>query len=81
MYCGILLWGSYLVLFRIKDVVLRQILAIFIGAVLGFLINGYAGQCIEQSPTNIFIYSLLAFVMNGPYIDKQLSKENNNYIL
>ena len=81
MYSGILLWGSYLVLFRLNNFYLRQILAIFLGAVLGFLINGYAGQCIEQPPTNIFIYSLLAFVMNGPYIDKQLSKENNNYIL
>ena len=76
-----ILWGSYLVLFKIKNKYFRQILASFLGAVFGILLNGYAGECIVQPPTNLLIPALLAFVMNGPYIDKQLSKENNNYIL
>ena len=81
MYACIILWGSYLIFFKIKNNILRQILAGFIGAVFGLLLNGYAGECITQPPTNLLIPALLAFVMNGPYIDKQLSKENNNYIL
>ncbi|MBO5381964.1 MAG: O-antigen ligase family protein [Bacteroides sp.] len=81
MYACIILWGSYLVFFKIKNNILRQILACFLGTVFGILLNGYAGECITQPPTNLLIPALLAFVMNGPYIDKQLSKENNNYIL
>lgn len=81
MYAIMILWGSYLVLFKVKNKALSQILAVFLGVVLGFIINAYAGQSFEQHPTTTIIAILLAFVMNGPYIDKQLSKENNNYIL
>ncbi len=81
MYACILIWGSYLTLFRIKNERLRQITAIFVGAVFGLLLNGYAGEGIGLAPTNLLIPALLAFVMNSPHIDKQLSKENNNYIL
>lgn len=81
MYACMLTWGSYLTLFKVKNKRLRQIMAIFVGTIFGLLLNGYAGECIGQPPTNLLIPALLAFVMNGPYIDKQLSKENNNYIL
>lgn len=75
MYIAMLLWGSYIILFRVKDNRLRQILAGFLGAVFGLLINGYAGECIGQAPTNLLLVALLAFVMNGSYIDKQLQRE------
>lgn len=81
MYMIMLAWASYLTIFRIINKNLRQIMAIFIGVVFGLLVNGYAGQCIEFPPSNLLLVALLAFAMNGPHIDKQLSKENNNYIL
>ena len=81
MFMIMLAWASYLTIFRIKNKNLRQILAIFTGVVFGLLVNGYAGQCIELPPSNLLLVALLAFAMNGPHIDKQLSKENNNYIL
>lgn len=81
MYAIILLWGSYLTLFKIKDKSLRQIMAIFIGTAFGLLMNAYAGEGIGLPPTNLLLAALLAFAMNGPYIDKQLCNENNNYIL
>jgi hypothetical protein len=81
MFMIMLAWASYITLFRIRNRNLRQILAIFTGVVFGLLVNGYAGQCIEIPPSNLLLVALLAFVMNGPYIDKQLSNENNNYIL
>ena len=56
-------------------------MAAFIGTVFGILLNGYAGEGMGLPPTNLLLVALLAFAMNGPYIDKQLSKENNNYIL
>ena len=56
-------------------------MAIFVSTVFGLLLNGYAGEGIGLPPTNLLLVALLAFAMNGPYIDKQLSKENNNYIL
>ncbi len=81
MYACMLIWGSYLTLFKVKNNQLRQIIAAFIGAVFGILLNGYAGEGMGLAPTNLLLVALLAFAMNGPYIDKQLSKENNNYIL
>jgi len=81
MYVCMILWGSYLVLFKIKNKTLRQILAIYLGVIFGLLVNGYAGEAIGLPPTNLLLIALIAFVMNGPHIDKQLSKENNNYIL
>lgn len=81
MYMLMLAWASYLILFRITNQQLRQIMAAFIGTVFGILLNGYAGEGMGLAPTNLLLFALLAFVMNGPYIDKQLSKENNNYIL
>lgn len=81
MYMLMLAWASYLTLFRIQNNYLRQISAAFICAVFGMLLNGYAGEGIGLPPTNLLLVALLAFAMNGPYIDKQLSKENNNYIL
>jgi hypothetical protein len=81
MYMLMLAWASYLTLFRITNRQLRQIMAAFIGTVFGILLNGYAGEGMGLAPTNLLLVALLAFAMNGPYIDKQLSKENNNYIL
>lgn len=81
MFAIIILWGSYIVLFRIKDKTLRQILATFLGVVFGLLVNGYAGEAIGLPPTNLLLIALIAFVMNGAHIDKQLSNRNNNYIL
>lgn len=81
VYILMLAWASYLTLFKITNNQLRQIMAAFIGTIFGFLVNGYAGEAIGLAPTNLLLVALLAFAMNGPYIDKQLSKENNNYIL
>lgn len=81
MYMLMIAWASYLTIFRITNQQLRQIMAAFIGTVFGILLNGYAGEGMGLPPTNLLLVALLAFAMNGPYIDKQLSKENNNYIL
>lgn len=81
MYMLMLAWASYLILFRITNRQLRQVMAAFIGTVFGILLNGYAGEGMGLPPTNLLLVALLAFAMNGPYIDKQLTNENNNYIL
>ena len=46
--------------------------------VFGMWINGYVGEGMGQPPTNFVIVASLAFVMNGIYIDKKISKQNSN---
>lgn len=66
----------YIVLFRIKDKELRQQLAAFTCGVLGLMVAGYANDSIFQYPNNIITAVALAFVMNGPYIDRQLREQS-----
>lgn len=66
----------YIVLFRIKDKELRQQLAAFTSGVLGLMAAGYANDSIFQYPNNIITAVALAFVMNGPDIDRQLREQN-----
>ena len=72
MHAFWILSGCYIVLFRIQDKELRQQLAAFLCGILGLMAAGYANDSVFQYPNNIIVAVALAFVMNGPYIDKQL---------
>lgn len=75
MHAFWILTGCYIVLFRIKDKELRQQLAAFTCGVLGLMTAGYANDSIFQYPNNIITAVAIAFVMNGPYIDRQLREQ------
>lgn len=78
IYAVIFLRCCYLIMFRIQDSTLRQILAAFTCAAFGLTINGYAGEAIGLSPTNFLLTAILIFVMNGPYIEKQIAQQKLN---
>jgi hypothetical protein len=74
IYIMVLLRCCYIVMFRIKDKELRYTLAALMCGVFGMWLNGYVGQGMGMPPNNFLIAAALAFTLNGPYIDKQLSQ-------
>ena len=79
LYIGILafilIYSSYLLMFRIKNDQLRQILAALLCGVFGMWLSGYVGEGMGMQPNQFLITLFLAFVLNGPYMDKQLRKD------
>ena len=54
---------------------LRQILAALLCGVFGMWLSGYVGRGMGTQPNQFLIAMFLAFVLNGPYMDKQLRKD------
>lgn len=69
----VLLRCCFLIMFRVRNNELRQVLAALLCGVFGMWLNGYAGEAMGMPPNNFLIVAALAFVLNGPYIDKQLT--------
>lgn len=88
IHCAVLLQCCYNVLFRVKNRQLQQILAAFTCTVFGVWVSGYTSYSPGQPPINFLTPAMIAFVMNGAYIDKQLcsprqlvlTKQTNNAI-
>lgn len=72
----IILEGSRIVLFKIKNKQLRHIMAAFTCATLGIWASGYTGNNPDLPPTDFIIPAMMAFVMNGAVIDKELEQNN-----
>jgi hypothetical protein len=64
-------------MFRIKDKKLRHTLAALLCGVFGMWLNGYVGRGMGMPPNSFLIAASLAFVLNGPYIDSQLTDKKN----
>lgn len=75
---AILLRCCYLIMFRIKNKRLRHILAAMLSGVFGLWLNGYVGNGMGFQPGSTITAAFIAFILNGPQIDKVLSKRNDN---
>ncbi|RGV51597.1 O-antigen ligase domain-containing protein [Bacteroides intestinalis] len=73
----VILRCCYIVMFRIKNKELHHILAALTCGVFGIWVNGYTGEAMNTAPTDFLIVASLAFIMNGPYIDKQITQEKS----
>lgn len=72
---ALILYGSHIIVFRIQDKELRHTLAGLLCGVFGMWLNGYVGRGMGMPPSNVMIIAALAFIMNGPYMDRQISAE------
>jgi hypothetical protein len=70
VYLLILLRCCYVVMFLIHNQRLRLTMAALLSGVVGMLVNGYVGEAMGMPPNGFLIPAMLAFVLNGPYIDK-----------
>lgn len=73
--------GSRIVLFKIRDKQLRHTLAAFTCATLGIWASGYSGNNPGMPPTDFLLPAMMAFVMNGATIDRQLRTPNQSITL
>lgn len=78
IYAIIFCRGCYIIMFRIRNKELRNTLAALACGVFGIWINGYVGRGMSMTPSSLVIAVSLAFIMNGPYIDRQLQDKKNN---
>ncbi|MDR0961032.1 MAG: O-antigen ligase family protein [Mediterranea sp.] len=70
-YVIVLIRCCYIVMFRIRNQQIQLILAALLSGVFGMLVSGYAGEAMSLPPNNFLIPAMLAFVLNGPYIEKK----------
>lgn len=68
----VLLRCCYLIMFKIKNNQLRQILAALICGVFGIWLNGYVGRGMGMYPSSFIITIFIVFSLNGIYMDKKL---------
>ncbi|WP_281644103.1 O-antigen ligase family protein [Bacteroides zoogleoformans] len=70
----VLLRSCYLLMFKIKNRQLRLILTALLCSIFGIWLNGYAGRGMGFLPSSFIIAVFFSFILNGPYMDKQLQK-------
>lgn len=81
-WAAILIGGSYIILFRIKNKELRGLLAGMLCGTFGMMVSAYGNDFYTQYPNGILIYGCQALVFIGPYIDKGMTeKKEKNKLL
>jgi hypothetical protein len=69
-------YGLYLILFRIKDKELRNLLAAILCGEAGLIISAWGNPIFVQYPNGILNYMIQAFVFMGLQFDKELEMTN-----
>ena len=77
IYLSTLLRGCYLIMFRIKNEELRGILTAIACGIFGLMISAYGNAFFGQSPTGFMVILFLSVLLNGSYIDQQLTENIN----
>lgn len=67
-------WCSWLLMFRIMNKQLRGMLAAWLCMCAGFFVAAYVND-VMQYPNSIVVYTGFALCLAGPYIDKQIKKQ------
>lgn len=64
----------YIIMFRIHDPELRNTFAAMLCGIFGLFLNGYVGRGMGFQPGVSIIGIFFAFILNGPYIEQQITK-------
>lgn len=70
----IVLKGSYILMFRIRDPELFGILSAFVCGIVGIMCASYGNGVYGQLPTGIIIYISMAYIFIGPKLDEEFMK-------
>lgn len=71
----IILKGSYLIMFRVRNRELRFRLTALLSGVLGIIVSSYGNGVYGQMPTAILVYTSSAFVFMAERLDKEFDEE------
>lgn len=74
IFAVVFLRSCYIIMFKIRDKQLRNILAALLCGLFGLFLNGYVGRSMGFMPGTSLIAFFFAFILNGPYMDKQINK-------
>lgn len=71
LFSGII-WGGYIILFRMKNKELAGILAAFLAGVVGMTASAYGNELLGQYPNCYLYFISFAIVFMGKHYDKEL---------
>lgn len=78
IYISSLVWGCYLIMFKIKNKELQGLLTAIACGIFGMMVSAYGNAFFTQFPSAILIIIFLAILQNGRYIDENLVKNKKN---
>lgn len=75
LFGSLFVYGSWLVVCRIRDNLVKGITTALICGVVGLLVMSYANEIFAQIPNGLIVYMSLAFIFMAPRFDRELSGE------
>lgn len=69
-----ILTGGYIILFKIKNIELRGLLAGMLSGIFGMLVSAYGNELLGQFPNCYLFYICLSLVFMGEYYDNELEE-------
>lgn len=75
LFSGII-WGGYIIFFKIKNKELRGILAALLAGVVGMTASAYGNELLGQYPNCYLYFISFAVVFMGQYYDKELLEKH-----
>ena len=76
-----LLWGCYIVMFKVKDKQLKATLTAMLCGLFGMMLSAYGNQFFNQPNTQFILFTFMACILNGAYIDRQIAEEKQQALL
>lgn len=71
----ILSWGSFQVLFRLRNPQVRGLTAALICGIAGIVLMSYANEVLGQIPNGAIVYMSMAFIFMAPRFDREMTGE------
>lgn len=65
-------WGTYLVMFRLKNDELKALVSGLTAGMVGLMLAGYAGQAIGQLPASGSVFLGTGIIFNALFLDKSI---------
>jgi hypothetical protein len=72
IYLGIVAYGTYIILFKIKDSELRGFLSAVLAGLFGIIASTYGNSILTQYPTSILMSMTIAFLFMGKKYDEEI---------
>lgn len=74
----ILIKGSYIIMFRLKDPELKILMSALISGMAGILVASYGNAVVGTMPTSILIYTSMALILNSRHLDAEPKLTSDN---
>lgn len=75
IYLTSLLYGCYIIMFKIRNKELRGVLMAIACGLFGMMVSAYGNAFFLQFPTSAMMVIFLTILLNGKYIDKQIEEQ------